>query len=105
MSRYYCPYCSSRYQFTKILTEGELVCGQCGELLVKITFIRTTQLFSLITVIALISPFILYLSYYFNNIKSPANESKNYLISNEKDLINSKVNNPIKEILKIKNNS
>jgi len=40
MVRYYCPYCNPKYQFQKQSSKGNLICGLCGEDLVKKPFIR-----------------------------------------------------------------
>ena len=58
MTRYYCPYCHPRYQFHKKRNDGVLICGQCGDPLLKIPLIKPTQIFALIAAAAFISPFI-----------------------------------------------
>ena len=59
INQYYCPYCQSRYQFHKQRSDGVMICGQCGDPLVKKNAINTTQTFAILTAIAFISPFIL----------------------------------------------
>ncbi len=59
MRQFYCPYCSPRYQFHKLRSDGVLICGQCGDPLVQKTLIKPTQVFALIAVTAFIAPFIL----------------------------------------------
>ena len=59
MSRYHCPFCSSRYQIHKQRADGVLVCGQCGDPLVKVPFIRPTQIVGLVAAAAFIAPLLL----------------------------------------------
>jgi len=48
MVRYYCPYCNPKYQFQKQSSKGTLICGLCGEDLVKKPFIRLNQIVALV---------------------------------------------------------
>ena len=59
MTRYKCPYCLPRYQFSEQRSDGVMVCGQCGEPLPKVPLIKPTQIIALIAVLSLIAPFIL----------------------------------------------
>ena len=59
MTRYKCPYCLPRYQFSQQRSDGVMVCGQCGEPLLKVPLIKPTQIIALIAVLSLIAPFIL----------------------------------------------
>ena len=56
MSRYYCPYCNSKYQFKSNSNTGKLLCGLCGEEMIKKSFINIKQIVSLIIVATLILP-------------------------------------------------
>ena len=56
MIRYYCPYCNSKYQFKSISNTGKLLCGLCGEEMIKKTFLNVKQIVSLIIVATLILP-------------------------------------------------
>ena len=58
MVKYYCPYCNPKYQFEKINKTGNLICGLCGEDLVKKPFIRLNQIISFIAVSSLLLPLI-----------------------------------------------
>ena len=58
MSRYYCPYCNSKYQFKSIINEGKLLCGLCEEELIKKSFINIKQIISLTIVITFVLPLI-----------------------------------------------
>ena len=58
MTRFHCPYCSPLYQIHKELSNGEMVCGHCGELLKKRPLIKFTQIFAIISISAFIAPLI-----------------------------------------------
>ena len=58
MDNYYCPYCNSKYQFPKRLKNGALICGLCGEDLIKKPFIKINQLISFITIVSFLLPLI-----------------------------------------------
>ena len=58
MVRYYCPYCNPKYQFQKQSSKGILICGLCGEDLVKKPFIRLNQIIALIAASSLLLPLI-----------------------------------------------
>ena len=74
MNRYYCPYCSKRYQFTKPSKDGLIVCGLCGEPVVKIPLIKPIQIFALIAASAFITPLFLMI---FSFIKYPEKQKPN----------------------------
>ena len=56
MSQYYCPYCNSKYQFKSISSTGKLLCGLCGEEMLKKSFINIKQIISLTIVITFVLP-------------------------------------------------
>ena len=58
MIKYYCPYCNPKYQFEKQNQKGTLICGLCGEDLVKKPFIRLNQIIAFIAVASLLLPLI-----------------------------------------------
>ncbi len=68
MTRYKCPYCLPRYQFSQQRSDGVMVCGQCGEPLLKVPLIRPTQIIALIAVLSLIAPFILMIFDYMKEL-------------------------------------
>lgn len=78
-SIYYCPYCSPRYQFPSQRRDGILICGQCGELLVKKPFIKPTQIVAIIAALAFISPFLILIFSYFRDIQKPNPQRNIYL--------------------------
>ena len=58
MVLYYCPYCNPKFQFQKKSSKGALICGLCGEDLVKKPFIRLNQIIALVAASSLLLPLI-----------------------------------------------
>ena len=56
MNRYYCPFCSTRFQFHKTRADGLFICGQCGDPLIKKTLINSRQIIGLFAVSAFLAP-------------------------------------------------
>ena len=56
MSKYFCPYCNSKYQFKTMNNKGKLLCGLCGEEMIKKSFINIKQIISLTIVITFVLP-------------------------------------------------
>jgi len=76
MVKYYCPYCNPKYQFEKQNQKGTLICGLCGEDLVKKPIIKLNQIIAFIAVGSLLLPLIYTLIFLIKNqIKLP---NKNY---------------------------
>ena len=80
MVRYYCPYCNSKYQFQKQSSKGTLICGLCGEDLVKKRFIKLKQIIALIAASSLLLPFIYTFIFLIKNQINTSN--KNYQANN-----------------------
>ena len=83
MSSFYCPFCSSRYQIHKTNSEGLLVCGQCGDPLIKKPLVNFRQIFSLIAVSAFIFPLLIMIFFVikdFNDDKLPKNSLSSVLL-------------------------
>ena len=59
MSRYYCPFCSSRYQFHKTRSDGVLICGQCGDPLIKRPLINSRRIFGILAALAFLAPLLI----------------------------------------------
>ena len=57
MNKYYCPYCNPKYQFP-MENYGKLVCGLCGEDLIKKPIIQIKQLIALLLVFSFSFPLI-----------------------------------------------
>ena len=84
MSRYYCPYCNSKYQFKSISNTGKLLCGLCGEEMIKKSFINIKQIISLTIVITFVLP--LFYTLLFSIINKKEFKKDIYQISNTKSL-------------------
>ena len=56
MSKYYCPYCNSKYQFKSTSNTNKLLCGLCGEEMIKKSIINIKQIISLTIVITFVLP-------------------------------------------------
>ena len=71
MARYHCPYCSPRYQIHKKRSDGMMICGQCGDPLIKISVIKPTQIFALIAVSAFIAPLLITVFAFVQDLNQP----------------------------------
>ena len=89
MSKYYCPYCNPKYQFPQE-NYGKLVCGLCGEYLIKKPIIQIKQLIALLLVFSFSFPLIFII---FSSIINSGKDQKenfayiNPLIKNHRKLI------------------
>jgi len=85
MTDYYCPYCNPKYQFQKRSTNGSLICGLCGDPLLKKPFIKINQIIGIVAsfslIIPLIFPFIILIK---NKIPPPSNNYQANLNTMEK---------------------
>ena len=79
MVRYYCPFCNPKNQFQKLSPNGSLICGLCGEDLVKKPFIRLNQIIALIAAASLLLPLIYTFIFLIKNQTNPPN--KNYHVN------------------------
>jgi len=77
MSSYYCPYCSPKYQFQKMRSDGTLVCGLCGDPLLKTVLFKPTQFFALVAILAFIAPLIIMIITFINGHKKPTQSQYN----------------------------
>ena len=59
MSQYYCPFCSSRSQFHKTSSEGVLICGLCGDPLVKKPLLNSRRIIGAIAASAFLAPLLI----------------------------------------------
>ena len=76
MVRFYCPYCNPKYQFQSQSSKGTLICGLCGETLIKKPFIRLNQVIAMVAASSLLLPLIYTLIFLIKNQINPPN--KNY---------------------------
>ena len=89
MVKYYCPYCNPKYQFQKQSTNGTLICGLCGEDLVKKPFIMLNQIIALVAASSLLLPLIYTFIFLIKNQINPPN--KNYQANIKYSLIIKKI--------------
>ena len=87
MSQYYCPYCSPRYQFHKQRSDGVMVCGLCGDQLIKKPFLKPTQILALIAATAFIAPFFLFVIISLRNLNSPKPQRRDPTIAMRSEII------------------
>ena len=71
MKIYYCPYCNPKYQFHEKSPTGELICGLCGDPLVKKPFIRINKIVAIIASLSLVLPMIYTFMYLIKNQINP----------------------------------
>ncbi len=71
MNNYYCPYCNPKYQFQKKSTSGELICGLCGDPLIKKPFIKINQIIAIIASLSLVLPLIYTFIFVIKNQVNP----------------------------------
>ncbi len=71
MDKYHCPYCSSFYQVQKKRSDGVMICGQCGDPLIKTQSIKPTQIFALIAATAFIAPLLITAFSFIQDLKRP----------------------------------
>ena len=79
MAKYFCPYCPQQYQIHRKRSDGIMVCGQCGDELVKTPLIRPIQIIGIIAASAFLSPLLLMIGnvIQIESLKSPQSiESK-----------------------------
>ena len=71
MARYHCPYCSPRYQIHKERSDGVMICGHCGDPLVKVAPIKPTQIVALIATSAFIAPLLIMVFAFIQDLNKP----------------------------------
>ena len=86
MVKYYCPYCNPKFEFQKQSQEGNLICGLCGEDLIKKPFIKINQIIGFIAASSLLLPLIYTFIYLIKNQISPP--KNNYQANNYFFLLN-----------------
>jgi hypothetical protein len=99
MKNFYCPYCSPKYQFHKNSPTGELICGLCGDPLVKKPLIKINQIIAIIAALSLVLPLIYtFIILIKNQVNPPSrnyNASLNFIAKNS----NTRFNQPLQSDL------
>ena len=84
MRRYYCPFCSSRYQFHKTSSDGVLICGLCGDPLVKKPLINSRRIIGAVAAFAFLTPLVIMIIFVikdFSKEKLPNNSESLVLLN------------------------
>ena len=84
MSSYYCPFCSTRYQFHKTKNDGVLICGQCGDPLMKKPLINSRKIIGIVASLAFLSPLLIMIIFVikdFTQEKKPTNFANSVLLT------------------------
>ena len=87
MSRYYCPFCSSRYQFHKTRSDGVLICGQCGDPLLKKPLLNSRRIIGLVAASAFLAPLLIMIIFVLNDFTKeslPKNSESLVLLTMDK---------------------
>ena len=87
MSQYYCPFCSSRYQFHKTGSDGVLICGLCGDPLVKKPLLNARRIIGAVAASAFLAPLLIMIIFVINDFseeKLPNNSDSLVLLTIEK---------------------
>tara|TARA_B100000579_G_C22013901_1_gene480791 strand:+ start:189 stop:500 length:312 start_codon:yes stop_codon:yes gene_type:complete len=67
MNQFYCPFCSSRYQIHKNLGDGVLICGHCGDKLIKKPLISSRRIIGIVAASAFLAPLLIMVSFVIKN--------------------------------------
>ena len=81
MSRFYCPFCSSRYQFHKTRDDGVLICVQCGDPLIKKNILNLRRIFGGVVASAFLTPLLIMIVFVMKDF------TKEKLQNNSQDLL------------------
>ena len=68
MSRYYCPFCSSRYQFYKTNSDRVLICGLCGDPLIKKPLLNSRRIIGVLSASAFLAPLLIMIIFVIKEI-------------------------------------
>ena len=99
MKNYYCPYCNPKYQFHKKSTTGELICGLCGDPLVKKTFIKINQIIAIIASLSLVLPLIYTFFFLIKNQSNPPRRNYQASINSIQKVSKIKIYQPLQSDL------
>ncbi len=84
MSRYYCPFCSSHYQFHKTRRDGVLICGLCGDPLIKKSLLISRRIIGAVAASAFLAPLLIMIIFVvkdFTKEKFPNNSESFVLLT------------------------
>ena len=81
MKLYYCPYCSPKHQIHIQDEDGKLVCGNCGDPLVRERLFKLNRVISLIIIFTFITPLFMIIAYTIMNIDSNTPKQDKYSLA------------------------
>ena len=87
MSLYYCPFCSSRNQSHKTSSDFVLICGHCGDPLIKKTLLNSRQIVGVVTASTFLAPLLIMIIFVikdFTKEKTQINSDSLVLLSIDK---------------------
>ena len=87
MSRYYCPFCSSRNQYQTTRSDGVLICGLCGDPLVKKPLLNSRRIIGAVAASTFLAPLLLMIIFVikdFSKEKLPNNSESLVLLTIDK---------------------
>ena len=99
MNNYYCPYCNPKYQFQKKSKSGELICGLCGDPLVKKPLIKINQIIAIVASLSLVLPLIYTFIILIKNQVNPPRRNYNANSSSIKKISKVKIYQPLQSDL------
>ena len=83
MNNYYCPYCSPKHQIHTEDKFGNLICGYCGDLLIKEGGFKFNRMISFIAIFAIIAPLLLLIASLINNHNQDIPNQEKYSLTME----------------------
>ena len=99
MKNYYCPYCNPKYQLHKKSSTGELICGLCGDPLVKRPLIKINQIVAIVASLSLVLPLIYSFIFLIKNQVNPPRRNYQANINPSKKILKLKISQPLQSDL------
>ena len=87
MNLYYCPFCSSSYQFHKTRSDGVLICGTCGDPLIKKPLLNSRRIIGVLAASAFLAPLLIMIFFVIDDFKKeklPSNSDSLVLLNIDK---------------------
>jgi len=87
MRKYYCPFCSSLYEFHTNSSDGGLICGHCGDPLVKKPLLNSSRIIGVVAASAFLAPLLIMIIFVikeFSKEKLPNNSESLVLLTIDK---------------------
>ena len=84
MNQYYCHFCSSHYKFQKTRSDGVLICGLCGDPLMKKPLLNSKRIIGILAASAFLAPLLIMIILVikdFTKVKQPINSESLVLLT------------------------